>query len=123
MGDQCEALREFLCTVDMSLMSYDRLLDLEEQLGSVTPSSSFCVTDEAVASLPSRQKGITDALGQGQEFCVICQDPLDEAEVDAAAGDELADIRTLPCGHEYHFKCIARWLQMSNTCCVCQSAV
>eukprot|EP00928_Gymnodinium_smaydae_P016422 TRINITY_DN16163_c0_g1_i1.p1 TRINITY_DN16163_c0_g1~~TRINITY_DN16163_c0_g1_i1.p1 ORF type:complete len:320 (-),score=51.34 TRINITY_DN16163_c0_g1_i1:51-971(-) len=47
--------------------------------------------------------------------CVICQEPLRPRNEDA-------DVRVLPCGHEFHYKCIARWLEQRNTCCLCQSA-
>lgn len=115
--DQCEALRDFLCTVDMTSMGYDQILDLEEALGNVRSSFSVQITGDMVATLPPRQKGASEVVDQ--DHCVICQVSLDESP------DGLVDpdVRLLPCGHEYHFKCLNQWLQIRNACCVCQSVV
>lgn len=124
--DQCEALREFLCTLDMSDMSYDRLLELEEALGRGGGAAG--VDEKVVASLPRRPprpgRAATKVIDFGGK-CVICQDPLDAEDntISAESLQEDKDIRVLPCGHEYHFECIARWLSQSNACCVCQSQV
>ncbi|KAJ6127566.1 hypothetical protein N7523_003178 [Penicillium sp. IBT 18751x] len=29
-------------------------------------------------------------------------------------------LRVLPCGHQYHMKCIADWLQRASSCPVCR---
>eukprot|EP00928_Gymnodinium_smaydae_P007795 TRINITY_DN12793_c0_g3_i1.p1 TRINITY_DN12793_c0_g3~~TRINITY_DN12793_c0_g3_i1.p1 ORF type:complete len:315 (+),score=39.66 TRINITY_DN12793_c0_g3_i1:70-1014(+) len=138
--DQCEALREFLCTIDMTDMSYDRLLELEEALGNAS-TVTVGLDEKAIEALPSRpaqppppsrgapgaDAGVTsDDPGK----CVICQEVLDppwQQDLVGAKGEagsvEQSDIRVLPCGHEYHFHCIARWLAQSNVCCVCQSPV
>jgi len=105
--DQCEALREFLCSVDVSAMSYDALLDLGHAIGR--GGGPLGVDASAIAALPRR---VADALvsASADSRCVICQEPM--------GGEE--DVRVLPCGHEYHYKCIAQWLTQSTTCCVCQ---
>lgn len=105
--DQCEALREFLCSVDVNTMSYDALLDLEQAIGRAVTSE--VVDPEAIAALPSRQFEVGANL-HSTNFCVICQENFKGAD----------DIRTLPCGHEYHYNCIAQWIPVNNTCCVCQ---
>lgn len=101
--DQCEALRELLCSVDVSQMSYDALLDLEQALGRGGPEIS--VDARLIAALPQREAALKTGC------CVICQELMEKDE----------DVRVLPCGHEYHFECIAQWIPQSNTCCVCHS--
>jgi len=105
--DQCEALREFLCSVDVANMSYDALLDLGQALGRAGPEPPP-VDPALIAALPKRRAEEASLSGSG--CCVICQEKLDDDE----------DIRVLPCGHEYHYDCIAQWIPQSNSCCVCQ---
>eukprot|EP00927_Polykrikos_kofoidii_P046798 TRINITY_DN40930_c0_g1_i1.p1 TRINITY_DN40930_c0_g1~~TRINITY_DN40930_c0_g1_i1.p1 ORF type:complete len:324 (-),score=57.59 TRINITY_DN40930_c0_g1_i1:306-1181(-) len=118
--DQCEALRDFLCTVDQGFLDdYERLLGLEEGMGNAAGCIEL-LDEAAVAALPRREK-VCGASGPAsihfaQETCVICQDPLNPR------GEE-EDVRVLPCGHEYHFRCISLWLARSNSCCVCQSII
>jgi len=103
--DQCEALNEFLCSIDVSHMGYDALLDLGQAIGRAGGPRG--VAPDAIASLPRRR---AEASCSSEVRCVICQDAMDAAD----------DIRVLPCGHEYHYKCIAQWISQSNSCCVCQ---
>lgn len=45
--------------------------------------------------------------------CIICLDAF-----------QLGDKRTLlPCTHDFHFKCINKWLETNNTCPVCKNNV
>ncbi|CAE7562661.1 RHG1A [Symbiodinium natans] len=106
--DQCEALREFLCSVDVSNMSYDALLDLEQALGRGSPGRR--IDAALIAALPKRSDRRSEASPSHQSgCCVICQELMLKSE----------DIRVLPCGHEYHYECISQWIPESNTCCVC----
>lgn len=108
--DQCEALHEFLCSVDIQAMSYDALINLGDAIGRAGDSTA--VDPAAIAALPRRgPEAPYSSVTSIQTRCVICQDNL-------AADD---DIRVLPCGHDYHFACIAQWIPRSNTCCVCQA--
>lgn len=119
--DQCEALRDFLCTVDQGFLDdYERLLGLEEGMGSAAGCIEL-LDEAAVASLPRRGRkafgvSASPTVPFAQDACVICQDTLDPPGAEE-------DVRVLPCGHEYHFRCISRWLAQSNSCCVCQSIV
>eukprot|EP00747_Dinoflagellata_sp_TGD_P207308 gnl/TRDRNA2_/TRDRNA2_80886_c0_seq1.p1 gnl/TRDRNA2_/TRDRNA2_80886_c0~~gnl/TRDRNA2_/TRDRNA2_80886_c0_seq1.p1 ORF type:complete len:296 (+),score=37.59 gnl/TRDRNA2_/TRDRNA2_80886_c0_seq1:147-1034(+) len=112
--DQCEALHDFLCSVDVNSMNYDALLDLGQAIGRADDSERR-VDPAAIAALPRRcsdSRGAANADGEAgaAERCVVCQDAMEDTE----------DVRILPCGHQYHFKCIAEWIRQSNTCCVCQ---
>lgn len=117
--DQCEALREFLCTVDMRDMTYDNLLELEEAIG--TAGNVGCLDEATVSALPRRDRSNYSPAVKGQDLCVICREPLSTSS--KAVDEEDEDIRVLPCGHEYHFKCISRWLARNNSCCICLSAI
>lgn len=109
--DQCEALHEFLCSVDINAMSYDALLSLEEAMGRA-PSSTPAIDPTAIAALPRRGvEAPFSSLASSQPRCVICQELF--------ASDD--DVRVLPCGHDYHFDCIKQWIPRSNSCCVCQA--
>jgi len=118
--DQCEALYEFLCSLDLHNMTYDALLDLEEAMGRVGDNQPP-VDARAIAELPKRVSEssfsffsptlVTSRSGLMEDVrCVVCQERLEDDQ----------DIRVLPCNHEYHFECIAKWLTHSNSCCICQ---
>ncbi|PIN20888.1 hypothetical protein CDL12_06444 [Handroanthus impetiginosus] len=104
--------------LDIDHMSYEELLALGEQIGSVTTglpeefiqnnlktrtftSSSACLNLQDTTS-PDRQK---------INFCVVCQTDYEHED----------NIGTLDCGHEYHRGCIKKWLVVKNTCPVCKS--
>mmetsp|Transcript_121762 Transcript_121762/g.221472 ORF Transcript_121762/g.221472 Transcript_121762/m.221472 type:complete len:265 (-) Transcript_121762:25-819(-) len=106
--DQCEALHEFLCSVDVNNMSYDALLDLEQAIGRAGHVQQVPLSE--IEALPRRDVACQSMVPEA-ERCVICQERLESEE----------DVRLLPCGHQYHFACIAQWIPHSNTCCVCQS--
>lgn len=105
--EQCEALYMFLCYVHLPRWEGD---------GTMIGGGAPPVDAKAVAKLPKAKKGIRWLTAPASTpICVICQDTLDAK--DAKDGD--ADIRVLPCGHQFHFGCIAIWLKQRNTCCVC----
>jgi hypothetical protein len=113
--DQCEALHEFLCSIDTSTMSYEALLGLGDAIGRVT--SGPIVDPASISALPRRQTAqawkLADAAAAASSgCCVICQEAMEPDD---------GDVRILPCGHEYHYKCIAQWIPRSNTCCVCNA--
>jgi len=106
--DQCQALHEFLCSVDVNRMTYEALQDLGSAMGRAVEAP--VVEASAIAALPSRDKESSAHLAM--ETCVICQENLELED----------DVRLLPCQHQYHFECIATWIPQSNTCCICQAA-
>ncbi|XP_075481760.1 putative E3 ubiquitin-protein ligase ZFP1 [Primulina tabacum] len=103
--------------LDIDHMSYEELLALGEQIGSVGTGlpeefirkylktrtftcSGSCINLEEAAS-----------LDEPINFCVVCQTEYKSGEI----------IASLDCGHEYHSGCIEKWLPMKNTCPVCKS--
>lgn len=84
-------------------MSYDQLLALEDNVGTVDVGLSEHILEQ----LPRRRyeaRGCTEAPN-----CAVCLDEFD-------AG---ADIITLPCMHEFHGSCICEWLKKKPTCPCC----
>mmetsp|Transcript_1238 Transcript_1238/g.3500 ORF Transcript_1238/g.3500 Transcript_1238/m.3500 type:complete len:265 (-) Transcript_1238:306-1100(-) len=102
--EQCEALYKFLC--------YSTLRNWE--YGAMVSGGAPPVDPAAVTTLP--RAAAQDAGDPSLAFfCVICQTTMDLA-------DPEDDIRELPCGHLFHFRCISQWLKERNTCCVCNGA-
>ncbi|CAK9136614.1 unnamed protein product [Ilex paraguariensis] len=53
-----------------------------------------------------------ESIGEQPETCVIC----------LAEYEDLEQIATLDCGHEYHMKCIGQWLRKGKCCPLCKKA-
>jgi len=102
--EQCEALYCFLCYVNLPRWEGDGYM-----VGGGAPP----VDAHVVAKLPKAMEDADVVSGTiPPVLCVICQDTMDLCDKDA-------DIRILPCGHQFHFNCIAGWLKQRNTCCIC----
>lgn len=89
--------------------NYEQLLDLAEKLAD--PDRLEKIDIEQFFSY--RYKSIittNDILSSKQTACVICMSPFKNGQ----------RIRVLPCQHEYHNKCIARWLKMNSSCPICR---
>lgn len=65
-----------------------------------------------VAALPTRKLDSLDHLGE-QTKCLVCLDEF-------ADGD---DLKTMPCLHFYHQRCLEQWLSTNNSCPVCKTPV
>lgn len=92
--------------VDIDHMSYERLLALEEEMGSVSTGLS----PQSLASLQYREVG---DLGEVQK-CSVCMEDLAKEQV---------AVRLPLCGHVYHQPCVEQWLTVKNCCPVCRLAV
>ncbi|KAG8386373.1 hypothetical protein BUALT_Bualt03G0142100 [Buddleja alternifolia] len=103
--------------LDIDHMSYEELLALGEQIGSVGTglSEEFVRNNLKTRTFTSSEARINleDATCPNQQinFCVICQTDYEYEDC----------IGTLDCGHEYHRECINKWLHVKNTCPVCKS--
>eukprot|EP00743_Colponemidia_sp_Colp-15_P005930 GILK01006376.1.p1 GENE.GILK01006376.1~~GILK01006376.1.p1 ORF type:complete len:429 (+),score=60.40 GILK01006376.1:186-1472(+) len=82
-------------------MTYEELLALEENMGSVSRG----LTKQQIEALPSRMF----RRGEDAVDCSVCQCELMEGD----------GVRTLPCSHIYHRGCIDRWLHVKKTCPLC----
>merc|ERR1712062_394856 len=65
-----------------------------------------------IAALPTRKLAAAENLGE-QTKCLICLDEFKDGD----------DVKTLPCLHIYHQKCIERWLSTDNSCPVCKTSI
>jgi len=91
--------------IDVDNMSYEELLELGEQLGSVQPKGA----DETAISLLPTEKW-SSSSGQELKSCLVCMEDFQE-------GDEL---RRLPCFHAFHIGCIDKWLKVNSVCPICR---
>lgn len=71
--------------------------------------------EDTIEALPTRKfvKDIRAGLGPDDSGCQICMEDFEE-------GDEL---RTLPCFHLFHAKCIDQWLKEKSVCPTCRHKV
>ncbi|CAF1603859.1 unnamed protein product [Adineta ricciae] len=88
--------------------NYEQLLDLAEKLSD--PNRFKSVDIEHFASYRYRSIRTTDLLSSKQTACVICMSHFKDNQ----------RIRILPCQHEYHSKCIAKWFTMNSSCPICR---
>ncbi|KAK1405110.1 E3 ubiquitin-protein ligase mbr1 [Heracleum sosnowskyi] len=116
VGDSVDNHRDM--RLDIDHMSYEELLALGEQIGSVGSglSEDYIVghlkLKTFTPSLSSSNVEDTASVNQEPNFCVICQTEYKDEE----------KIGILDCGHEYHLECIKKWLLVKNSCPICKSA-
>jgi len=84
--------------------NYEQLLDLAEKLSD--PNRFNQVDIQQFFSYRFK----TSTLSSKQTACVICMSHFKNGQ----------HIRVLPCQHEYHSKCIARWFTMNSSCPICR---
>jgi len=87
--------------------NYEQLLDLAEKLAD--PNRLEKVDIEQFFSYRYKTT-TTNILSSKQTACVICMSHFKNGQ----------RIRVLPCQHEYHTKCIARWFTMNSSCPICR---
>ena len=89
--------------------NYEQLLDLAEKLAD--PDRLEKINMEQFFSYRYKSTIATnDIFISKQTACVICMSPFKNGQ----------RIRVLPCQHEYHSKCIARWFTMNSSCPICR---
>ncbi|XP_067292037.1 E3 ubiquitin-protein ligase RLIM [Pseudorasbora parva] len=89
--------------------NYEALLAFEEQQGSVVSKNTL--TKAEIERLPI--KTYDPSHSAGKTDCQICFS-------EYKAGERL---RMLPCLHDYHVKCIDRWLKENATCPICRADI
>ena len=86
-------------------MTYEQLLELEEQMGTVNVGMS----EEDIAKIRS-----FPYTNPAKLSCTICQS-------DVTRGEK---VKKLPkCSHMYHEGCIVEWLKQKKVCPVCMKDV
>jgi hypothetical protein len=69
--------------------------------------------EEYINALPTITLAPDWSDPEGPSMCVICQDDLQPGDV----------VKSLPCKHQFHSKCIDEWLHRSGTCPMCNQGV
>ncbi|CAF1220779.1 unnamed protein product [Rotaria magnacalcarata] len=87
--------------------NYEQLLDLAEKLSD--PNRFNKVDIQKFLSYRYKTPSIASSSSK-QTACVICMSHFKNGQ----------HIRVLPCQHEYHSKCIARWFAMNSSCPICR---
>jgi len=89
--------------------NYEALLNLAERLGDAKPKGLVkSDIDQLVSYTYSEDTKQTD-----QTLCVICMCDFENGQ----------NLRVLPCNHEFHTKCVDKWLKTNRTCCICRADV
>ncbi|XP_066506058.1 uncharacterized protein si:ch211-59o9.10 [Hoplias malabaricus] len=88
--------------------NYEALLAFEELQGNVAKNA---LGEADIQRFPT--KIYNSAHNAGKTDCQICFCDYKEGE----------KLRILPCFHDYHTKCIDRWLKESSTCPICRADV
>lgn len=86
--------------------NYEALLNLAERLGEAKPRGLAKVEIE---QLPS-YKFNADSHQGDQTSCVVCMCDFEARQM----------LRVLPCSHEFHAKCVDKWLKSNRTCPICR---
>ncbi|XP_046430902.1 RING finger protein 44 isoform X2 [Neodiprion virginianus] len=86
--------------------NYEALLSLAERLGEAKPRG---LTRAEVEQLPSYKFNAETHQGD-QTNCVVCMCDF----------EALQSLRVLPCSHEFHARCIDKWLKSNRTCPICR---
>jgi len=92
--------------------NYEALLSLAERLGEVKPKG---LPKSDIDQLPSyrysSEEGDAGASNdQTQTVCVVCMSDFETRQM----------VRVLPCSHEFHAKCVDKWLKTNRTCPICR---
>ncbi|XP_018328289.1 RING finger protein 44-like [Agrilus planipennis] len=86
--------------------NYEALLNLAERLGEAKPRGLAKLEIEQLLSY----KFNADTHQGDQTSCVVCMCDFEARQL----------LRVLPCSHEFHAKCIDKWLRSNRTCPICR---
>ncbi|CAG0880157.1 unnamed protein product [Darwinula stevensoni] len=91
---------------DQETENYEALLSLAERLGEAKPRG---LLRHEIDQLPSYRFS-TESRQSEQNTCVVCMCDFEARQV----------LRVLPCSHEFHAKCVDKWLKSNRTCPICR---
>ncbi|XP_078589473.1 E3 ubiquitin-protein ligase RNF38-like isoform X2 [Branchiostoma floridae x Branchiostoma japonicum] len=87
--------------------NYEALLNLAERLGEAKPRG---MSKAKIEDLPSYRYNPDNHQSQ-QTLCVVCMCDFENRQL----------LRVLPCNHEFHAKCVDKWLKSNRTCPICRA--
>ncbi|XP_022097685.1 RING finger protein 44-like isoform X2 [Acanthaster planci] len=94
---------------DAEVENYEALLNLAERLGEAKPRG---LTKAYIDQLPSYlYKPDTHRSINDQTCCVVCMCDFEARQL----------LRVLPCSHEFHARCVDKWLKTNRTCPICRA--
>ncbi|XP_062612040.1 uncharacterized protein LOC134273846 isoform X2 [Saccostrea cucullata] len=89
--------------------NYEALLNLAERLGEAKPKG---LTKHEIEQLPAyRFNKENHHSDMDQTSCVVCMCDFENRQL----------LRVLPCSHEFHAKCVDKWLKTNRTCPICRA--
>lgn len=89
--------------------NYEALLNLAERLGDAKPKG---LTKPEIEQLPSyRFNKENHNSDMDQTSCVVCMCDFENRQL----------LRVLSCSHEFHAKCVDKWLKTNRTCPICRA--
>ena len=88
-------------------MSYEQLLQLEDDMGNVNKGLSI----QQILNIPIIK--YRKYKGNGNSQCVICMEEFEKSE----------KVNLLPCQHIFHINCIKQWLLKQKTCPFCKKEI
>uniref|UniRef100_A0A8C0UH40 RING-type domain-containing protein n=1 Tax=Cyanistes caeruleus TaxID=156563 RepID=A0A8C0UH40_CYACU len=83
---------------DVEMENYEALLNLAERLGEAKPRG---LTKADIEHLPSYRFN-PESHQSEQTLCVVCFSDFEARQL----------LRVLPCNHEFHAKCVDKWLKV-----------
>ncbi|XP_029706790.1 E3 ubiquitin-protein ligase RNF38-like isoform X1 [Takifugu rubripes] len=89
--------------------NYEALLNLAERLGEAKPRG---LTKADIEHIPSYKFNSNNHHSE-QTMCVVCMCDFESRQL----------LRVLPCSHEFHAKCVDKWLKANRTCPICRAEV
>ncbi|XP_066128375.1 RING finger protein 44 isoform X3 [Saccopteryx bilineata] len=92
---------------DVEIENYEALLSLAERLGDAKPRG---LTKADIEQLPAYRFN-PDSHQSEQTLCVVCFSDFEARQL----------LRVLPCNHEFHTKCVDKWLKANRTCPICRA--
>jgi len=88
--------------------NYEALLNLAERLGDAKPRG---LTKLEIEQLPSYKFNQDSVHAADQTTCVVCMCDFESRNL----------LRVLPCSHEFHARCVDKWLKTNRTCPICRA--
>ena len=93
---------------DPDKMTYEQLLELEENVGSVSKG----LTKNQIKKIP-KIKYNKNRFGKDDNKCVVCQYEFKNGE----------EVTKLSCGHLFHSDCVDTWLSKNKVCPMCHKEI
>ncbi|XP_052373953.1 RING finger protein 44 isoform X3 [Oncorhynchus keta] len=93
---------------DVEMENYEALLNLAERLGEAKPRG---IAKADIEQLPSYRFNLDNHQSE-QTLCVVCFSDFECRQL----------LRVLPCNHEFHAKCVDKWLKTNRTCPICRAS-